>query len=355
MNPPFAPALLRVAAPSHAPAAARTDDPAHATPARLPPGRSARPRLSCVVPCWNEARNLALLLPQLDEALQHCGCDWELILVDDGSTDGTAALLAEAALRPGLRVLQLARNFGKEAALTAGLGAACGEVVLTMDADLQHPPALIAEMLALWRRGADMVYAARSGRADEGLLKRLGAAVFYRLMNAASGVTLPAGAGDFRLMDRVVVDALLALPERRRFMKGLYAWVGYDAVALPYAPPPRAHGRSRFGLWRLLRLSIDGLTAFSTWPLRAAGLFGGVLALIGFGYGGFVALQALLYGHPVPGWTTVIVSLLFLLGVQLVSIGILGEYVGRIFDEVKARPLYVVKRAWGRGLPSRES
>ena len=316
--------------------------------------RSRPPRLSCVIPCWNEARNLALLLPLLAKILaEHCR-DWEVILVDDGSTDDTAAVLASLALRPGFRALQLSRNFGKEAALSAGLKAALGDVVVMLDADHQHPPCLIPTMIALWRQSADVVYALRTARDDEGLLKRVGARLFYRLLNPVGRFAVPADAGDFRLMDRAVVDALLALPERNRFMKGLYAWVGFDAVALPYTPTPRAHGQSRFGLWHLLRMSLDGLTAFTTWPLRAVSLLGTMLALLGFGYGAFVALDYLLYGNAVSGWTTIVVILLTLMGVQMISIGILGEYIGRIFEEVKARPLYVVKREWGVGLKARQ-
>ena len=312
--------------------------------------RTASPRLSCVVPCRNEAPNLERLLPLLRLTLTRCTAEWEVVLVDDGSTDGSAQLLADWAQVPGFRVLQLSRNFGKEAALTAGLQAARGEVVVTMDADLQHSPELIPAMLRHWRGGADVVYATRRGRDDESAVKRLGARWFYALVNAADRFEVPAGAGDFRLMDRAAVNALLALPERNRFMKGLYAWVGFDAVAMPYTPEPRAHGRSHFSALRLLRLSIDGLTAFTTWPLRAVSVGGFVLALLGFVYGAYLCISYLLYGNAVGGWTTIVVSMLLLSGIQLIAIGIAGEYIGRIFEEVKARPLYIVKRELGKGL-----
>jgi glycosyltransferase involved in cell wall biosynthesis len=316
--------------------------------------RRGPPTVSCVVPCRNEAENLARLLPLLGATLNGCARAWEVILVDDGSTDGTGLLLARWAQRPGYRALQLSRNFGKEAALTAGLQAAQGEVVVMMDADLQHAPSLIPDFIEKWAAGADVVYALREDRHDESAFKRLGTRWFYTLVNAADRFELPAGAGDFRLMDRPVVDALLALPERNRFMKGLYAWVGFNAVAVPYVPAARAHGRSHFSPLRLIHHSIDGLTAFTTWPLRAVATVGFTLALAAFGYGGFLSLSYLLYGHNVNGWTTIVVSLMLFAGIQLISLGIVGSYIGRIFEEVKARPLYVVKRQLGKGLAARQ-
>jgi glycosyltransferase involved in cell wall biosynthesis len=315
----------------------------------LPP-RAAQPRISCVVPCRNEAENLERLLPELTEVLAALSSQWELILVDDGSTDDSALLLNAWARRPGIRVLQLSRNFGKEAALTAGLQASRGDVVVMMDADLQHPPALLPTLLDAWHAGADVAYAERENRRDESRFKRVGSRWFYALLNAGDRFEVPPNAGDFRLMDRCAVQALLALPERNRFMKGLYAWVGFKAVAVPYSPPARATGRSHFSAWRLINLSLDGLTAFTTWPLRAVSIFGTALALLGFGYGSWLVLSYFLFGHPVSGWTTIVVSLMFLLGVQMVSLGILGEYIGRIFEEVKTRPLFIVKREFGQGL-----
>ena len=308
------------------------------------------PTLSCVLPCRNEAQNLDLLLPRLLDLLSSCVQDWEIIIVDDGSTDATPLALANWASVPGVRAIQLSRNFGKEAALSAGLQFASGEVVVMMDADLQHAPELIPTLLQKWREGADMVYAVRQDRLDERLFKRLGARFFYALVNAADRFEVPAGAGDFRLMDRKVVDALLALPERNRFMKGLYAWVGFDSIAVPYVPAAREHGNSHFSLLRLVRMSLDGLTAFTTWPLRAVSLMGFVLAALAFVYGGYLTISYFAYGHDVSGWTTIVVSLMLFAGLQLVSLGIVGEYVGRIFEEAKGRPLFVVKRELGQGL-----
>ena len=329
------------------PQAAACDAPEVAAPARR---AQAAPRISCVLPCRNEAQNLGLLLPRLLAVLRQLTPEWEVIIVDDGSSDGTPLALAAWARVPGVRGIQLSRNFGKEAALTAGLEATRGDVVVTMDADLQHEPELIPALLEPWRDGADAAYAVRSSRSDEGLLKRVGSRCFYAIVNAAHRFEVPADAGDFRLMDRSVVDALLALPERNRFMKGLYAWVGFDAVAVPYLPDERAHGTSHFSKRRLIRFGIDGLTAFSVWPLRAVIGLGFVLALAAFGYGAYLTLEYFLHGHEVGGWTTIVVSLMLFVGIQLVSLGVVAEYVGRIYEEVKCRPLYLVKRELGRGL-----
>ena len=312
--------------------------------------RSGPCSVSCVIPCRNEAANLELLLPLLHELLPLIAAQWEVVLVDDGSTDATPQLMRDWTAMPGFRAIELSRNFGKEAALTAGLQSAAGEVVVMMDADLQHPPKLIPTLLAHWRAGADVVYAVRAHRRDESLLKRLGTGAFYRLLNAFERTKLPPGAGDFRLLDRRAVDALLALPERNRFMKGLYAWIGFAAVAVPYEPPPRAHGRSHYGALKLLRLSFSGLTAFTSWPLRIVGALGTVFALAGFGYGGYITLNYLVEGNSVSGWTTIVVTLLLFFGMQMIFLGIMGEYLARIFEEVKGRPLFVVKREQGSGL-----
>lgn len=310
----------------------------------------AQVRISCVVPCFNEAVNIDRLLPRLRDVLAVLGGAWEIVLVDDGSTDATPQRVRAWSQSAGVRCIRLSRNFGKEAALTAGLRAARGDVVVMLDADLQHPPELIPRLLERWREGVDMVYAVRENRDDESRFKRAGTRLFYALVNAADRFDLPPDAGDFRLMDRSVVSALLALPERNRFMKGIYAWVGFNSAAVPYQPQQRASGGSRFDAWRLVQLSLDGLTGFTTWPLRAVSICGFVMALAGFAYGAYLTASYLLFGHPVSGWTTIVVCLLFFLGVQLISLGIVGEYVGRIFEEVKARPLYIVEGEWGRGL-----
>lgn len=312
--------------------------------------RDGLPGLSIVIPCYNEAENLNRLLPRLQSVLQALVTDWEVILVDDGSRDLTHEVFAFWSSQPGFQAIQLSRNFGKEAALTAGLEAARCETCLMMDADLQHTPELIPAMLKKWQQGYDVVYAVREHRRDEGLFKRLGAGWFYRLVNAGARFQVPADAGDFRLMDRMVVDALLALPERNRFMKGLYAWVGFRTAEITYVPDARGSGRSTFNPFHLLRLSIDGLTAFTTWPLRIASLLGFMLALLAFAYGGYLVVDYFLRGIAVPGWTTIVVGLMLFSGIQLIGMGVMGEYVSRIFEEVKGRPLYVVRHRAGRDL-----
>jgi len=307
--------------------------------------------LSCVIPCLNEAENLRVLLPELVALLGGLVAAYEIIVVDDGSNDDTAQLVsAWAARESSLVYVQLSRNFGKESALTAGIEAARGQVIVCMDADMQHPPSLIPVMLDRWKQGVEMVYAVRADRQDESLFKRVGTRLFYRLMRTSGGLEVPRNAGDFRLMDRCVVDALLELPERDRFMKGLFAWVGFQSEPLPYDPPRRMHGVTRFRPLRLFRLAVDGLTAFTTWPLRVMSLAGLLLSLASFAYGLLIVLSHLLWGDPVQGWTTLITVILFFAGVQLIAVGVLGVYVSRIFSEVKGRPVYLVRRRCGTGL-----
>ena len=312
--------------------------------------RQAR-TLSCVIPGLNEAENLPALMPVLVAQLRELVQDFEIIFVDDGSTDATPLVVEHLRQTyPQLVYIQLSRNFGKEAALTAGLQASRGQVVVCMDADLQHPPALIGDMLERWAYGVEMVYAVRETRDDETWMKRAGTSLFYKLMRTSSGLRVPRDAGDFRLLDRCVVDALLALPERSRFMKGLFAWVGFPSEPIYYSPAERLHGVSRFRPGKLLRFAVDGLTAFTTWPLRLLSLMGAVLAMLSFGYGLFIIFKHLLYGDAVRGWATLITVVLFFAGVNMLSLGIVGEYVARIFAEVKNRPLYLVRRRQGEGL-----
>lgn len=304
------------------------------------------------MPAYNEAASLPDVLARVLLALRALSPRVELVVVDDGSRDDTVAVMRRlCAAEPALRLVQLSRNFGKEAALTAGLAAARGEVVVLMDADGQHPPALLADMLRHWQGGADVVYAVRSTRADQSALHRRLVAAFYGIVNWRSRVRIPRDAGDFRLLDRRVVDALLALPERHRFMKGLYAWVGFPSVALDYEPLPRHAGESRYGLSGALGLGTTGLLAFTAAPLRVLGLLGVALAVAALGYGLWVVVEYFWRGINVPGYATLVVGMMFLSGVQLMSVGLLAEYVARIYDEVKQRPVFLVADEAGQGLP----
>ncbi len=324
------------------------------TSARSTPAAAAtttvRPSITCIVPAFNEAEGITGFINGLCAHLAALTEHYDVIVVDDGSRDGTGFEVIGASGGLPVRLLSLSRNFGKEAAISAGLDASTGEVVVIIDADFQQPFHVIDEFIRQWQQGYDMVYGLRTSRSTDPPVRRFLSRVFYRLLSRCSSVEIPPDAGDFRLMDRAVVDALLRLPERNRFMKGLYAWVGFDAVAVPYTPAPRLYGHSHFNPLRLIGLSLDGLTAFTTWPLRAVSAAGSVLALLAFVYGAYLMLSYILYGHLVSGWTTIVVSLMLFAGIQLISLGVVGEYVGRIFEEVKARPLYVVKRELGRGL-----
>lgn len=319
------------------------------TPQHQPVPRSGpAPSISAVVPMFNEAAHAATFLAELRAQLAALTERFEIVVVNDGSRDGTREAVLGVAARCGVHYLELSRNFGKEAALSAGLEAARGEVVVLIDADGQHPVELIPAMLDRWREGQDMVYAVRAHRREESWLKRLGAAAFYGALATGAHVEIPQGAGDFRLLDRKVVEALRRLPERTRFMKGLYAWVGFRSAPVEFEVRPRAAGRSAFSYGRLVHLAITGITAFTNLPLRALAVAGGVVSLAALGYGGWVVVEELVYDIPVPGYPTIVVSIMFFSGVQLFSLGVIGEYLGRVFEEVKRRPNFIVGAAEDR-------
>lgn len=302
-------------------------------------------QLSCVVPAYNEQDNLRDFINALIPAVQALTSDFEIIIVNDGSRDATHDVAMQLVTQ-GLpvRYLALSRNFGKEAALSAGIDRARGNAVLLIDADFQHPLEMLPEMHALWQGGYEMIYGVIADRGAESGAKRLGTNLFYTLMNSGNGVKVPPNAGDFRWMDRKVVDALRALPERNRFMKGLYAWVGFKTAALPFVPKDRAAGQSSFNLKRLGALALLGLTSFTTLPLRVWSVIGGAVALLALAYGLWITLDTLLFGADLAGWPTLAAGIMLFSGVQLMSIGILGEYIGRIYDEVKQRPTYLIAR-----------
>lgn len=309
------------------------------------------PSLSCVMPAFNEARSLDVVVPQVLAALAALSPQVELIVVDDGSRDDTAQVAQRLCeTHPQVVLLQLSRNFGKEAALTAGIDAARGDLVVMMDADGQHPSSLLAEMLQKWKHGADVVYAVRKTRNDQSRLQAGLTGLFYKLINWGNRIEIPADAGDFRLMDRKVVQALKSLPERNRFMKGLYAWVGFNSTAIDYEPLPRADGQTNFGLGGAFKLALTGMVAFSTAPLRLLTFLGLLLSAGALGYGSWVVGEYFVTGIAVPGYATIVVGMMFFSGIQLLGMGILAEYVGRIYEEVKQRPAYLVSRRTGGGL-----
>lgn len=311
--------------------------------------RKKLPLLSAVIPFLNEAECMPALIAELDDSLNKLGIPFEVVLVDDGSRDRSVVVAQEELCkRPEIKatVISLSRNFGKEAALTAGLEAADGDVVVPLDADLQDPPSVIKEMLAYWYEGYDVVYAVRRQRSGESKAKRVTAYGFYRLMGRLSKTGIPADTGDFRLMDRCVVDALLRLPERSRFMKGLFAWVGFRQIALYYDRDPRKLGQTSWNYWKLWNFALDGVTSFSRLPLQVWSYAGLAIALLALGYGGWMVLRTLLFGVDLPGYASLMTAVLFLGGIQLIGMGVLGEYLGRIFEEVKQRPLYLVRRTW---------
>ncbi|HEX3407970.1 MAG TPA: glycosyltransferase family 2 protein [Caulobacteraceae bacterium] len=305
-------------------------------------------RLSIVVPMHNEAPVLAQFFERIEAATKDIGVALEIICVDDGSRDETlAGLVQKAARDPRVKVIALARNFGKEAALTAGIEAASGDMVVPIDADLQDPPELVADFVTRWEEGYDVVYGARADRSSDTALKRTTARLFYRIFNGVADLEIPVSAGDFRLMDREVVEALKRLPERNRFMKGLFAWVGFRQVGVPYVRPERAAGTSTMGYLRLWRFALDGITSFSTAPLRVWSVIGFVAALVAVIAAVALIVRVLIVGREVPGYASLMVAVLFSFAIQMMAFGVLGEYVGRLYQEVKGRPIYVVRARIG--------
>jgi glycosyltransferase involved in cell wall biosynthesis len=310
---------------------------------------SRQKHLSIIVPFFNEGAGVEAfhkaLLPVLAGIL---GYRVEIICVDDGSTDDSLQrLLALAGQNPQYKVIELSRNFGKEAALTAGLDAATGQAVVAIDADLQDPPFLIHQLIHMWENGADVVLARRADRSTDGLIKRKTAEWFYRLHNLVADIAIPQNVGDFRLMDRRVVDALKRLPERQRFMKGLFCWVGFKTVILDYDRAPRAVGTSKFPGWKLWNLAIEGITSFSTAPLRIWTYVGIASAALTALYAIAILLRTLFWGVDVPGYASLLVVILFFGSLQLISLGLVGEYIGRIYIESKQRPIYIVRNKYG--------
>jgi glycosyltransferase involved in cell wall biosynthesis len=326
-----------------------------ATTAIRPANDGRRPSLSVVVPVYDEEAVLPEFHRRLAAVLDAVPADVEIVYVNDGSRDGSmATLVALHGSDARVSVVDLSRNFGKEVAMSAGLDHARGDAVVVIDADLQDPPELIPEMMAAWQEGCDVVLMRRARRADESWLKKATAHAFYRAIGSIGTIDIPPNVGDFRLLSRRAVDALTRFPERSRFMKGLFAWIGFPCKEITYDRDGRYAGRTKWNYWRLWNFALEGITSFSVVPLKIASYVGFVTALVAFAYGVFVIGKTLLFGDPVRGYPTLVVLVLFLGGLQLMALGIIGEYLARMFIEVKQRPLYLVARklAPARPLPS---
>lgn len=299
------------------------------------------PFLSCVVPAYNEAENLKKFIPALAQQLEQQNLRYEIIIIDDGSQDDSVVILQHMLEDYPLRIVTLSRNFGKEAALSAGLDYVTGDATLLIDADFQHPLNAIPTMIQLWKDGYDMVYGIRD-RSTESWLKKVFTQGYYHVLNLSSSVNIPENAGDFRLLDAKVVEAVRKLPEKNRYMKGLYAWVGFKSIGIHFTEQQRQFGQSSFNFKALLQLAMSGLTGFSDLPLRLCIYLGALLALFAMSYGVWIIIETMIEGIRVPGWATLAAGMTLLGGIQLLCIGILGEYIGRIYAEVKNRPKYIV-------------
>jgi len=312
----------------------------------IKPGQTATAGilLSVVVPAFNEQAVLQECHSRLSKVLDALGVPAEIVFVNDGSTDNTPEVLYQLREQdPRVAVVELSRNFGKEIALSAGLDHALGEAVVVIDADLQDPPELIPELIKQWHEGYDVVYATRVARDGETYLKKATAGAFYRLIQQVSRVKIPADTGDFRLLSRRAVDALKQLREQHRFMKGLFSWIGYPQKSVPYRRDPRFAGETKWNYWRLWNLALEGITSFTIAPLKLASYIGVLTSLAAFIYAVRVIYKTLVYGDPVQGYPSLMVVVLFLGGIQLLTLGVIGEYLGRMFDETKGRPLYFTK------------
>jgi polyisoprenyl-phosphate glycosyltransferase len=314
---------------------------------------SNAPLLSIVVPMFNEANGLPKLFDRLIPVLESQTADWEILCVNDGSRDDTLTQLKQRHEHdPRIKILSLSRNFGKEAALTAGLHHAFGRAVIPLDADLQDPPELIPEMIARWNDGYKVVLATRRTRMGDGMFKRSSAWLFYKLMGRLLTIHLPQNTGDFRLLDQQVVQVLRLLPERTRFMKGLFAWVGFSTARIYFDRAPRAEGLAKQSFRSLWRLAKDGIFSFTTLPLRLTTYLGVTISTAAFAYAGWLILRTMIHGVDVPGYASLMAAVLCMGGIQLICLGIIGEYLGRIYREAKQRPIYVIEETAGLALPA---
>lgn len=309
--------------------------------------RKPLPLTSLLVPVYNEVESVEIYVQATRSVLEKAGLDFEIIFINDGSQDCTLERLIQLANSDNrIKVLNLSRNFGKELALTAGIDHAVGDIMVPMDVDLQDPPELIPKFIERWREGYDVVYGIRTQRKQDSFSKRTSAMWFYRIFNRLSRIKIPDNAGDYRLIDRRVADIIRQMPERNRFMKGLFAWVGFKSIGVPYERPKRVAGNTKWNHWRLWNFALDGLVSFSTLPLRVWTYIGAIVAFLSFSYGSFIVLRTLIMGIDLPGYASLLTTVLFLGGLQLLSIGVLGEYLGRLFVEAKRRPLYLIESTY---------
>lgn len=312
--------------------------------------RKNKPLVTLLVPVFNEEKAVGLFIETVEEKLQGQDFDFDYLFIDDGSSDDTLEILSEFSKKNHkIKVIVLSRNFGKEAAMTAGIDQAKGDALVPIDVDLQDPPEVIIDFVKHWRSGYDVVYGQRSSRGAEGFVKRFSSQWFYRVFNFFSHMKIPEDVGDFRIIDRRVIEVIKRLPERNRFMKGLFAWAGFKSKAVPYVRPDRSAGETSWNYWRLWNFAIDGVVGFSTSPLRVWSYFGFIISALAFAYGSFIVYRAFFSELDTPGYASTMTVILFLGGIQLISIGILGEYIGRLFVEVKGRPVYIVDRLISEG------
>lgn len=304
--------------------------------------------LTVIIPVLNECDGLTALIKRLPPVLDRLTPNWQVLFVDDGSTDDTLMRIrAHAAIDRRITAIALSRNFGKEIAIAAGLRYATGDAAIIMDADLQHPPEVLSAFVERWLEGYEVVYGQRIDRNIESPARRFLARLFYRTYNAIVETDIPEGAGDFRLLDRKAVDAMNAIGETSRFNKGLYSWIGFKSIGVPFTVAVRLHGQSKWRFSKLMSFAIDGLTSFTTLPLRVWSLLGVIISLFAMTYAVYTVIETLLYGGDVPGYASLIVSIMFFSGIQLISLGVLGQYIGRVYEEVKERPLFIVTEAIG--------
>ena len=302
------------------------------------------PVISLICPCYNEEEVVEKFINEVSMVLKNINKPYEIIFINDGSRDNTFDKLVSIKKDyEHIRIINLSRNFGKEAALTVGLDVSMGEVVIPIDVDLQHPPEVINEFITKWDEGYDVVLAKRKNRSNESLFKKVSATLFYRFQQKISEIFIPEDVGDYRLMSRKVVNAIKDLPENQRFMKGLFAWVGFKTTTIEYEVLDRYAGVTTFNGWKLWNFALDGITSFSTVPLRVWFYIGVFISFLSFIYGSTIILQTVIFGVDVPGYASVMTSILFLGGIQLMGIGVLGEYIGRIYMESKGRPVYIIE------------